>query len=317
MPRQTGSSSAAKVEGGGRRGEIEGRAIFSQQIVNGVMLGSIYAMVAVALTLNIGVLKFLNFSIPGLFMIGGMATWALVRAGIPWPFAAAAALVVGAAASLVVERFTWRWMRMAEEFVPLVSSMAFLILFENLAVAYWGSDLQSVPRLFASADWRIGNLVVSVPQLVGLVCSVGLIWGLSLLLAKTRIGRGLRTIAEDSNTALLLGVDIHRLVPLVFVISGLFAALAGVLFAINYRQVHPFMGEVVGLKGISAMIVGGMGNVWGSIAGGLIIGLVEVMSIGYFGADFVDIAVYGLLLLILFIRPTGLFAGAIAGQARA
>ena len=313
MPRQTGSSSAAKVEGGGRRGEIEGRAIFSQQIVNGVMLGSIYAMVAVALTLSIGVLKFLNFSIPGLFMIGGMATWALVRAGIPWPFAAAAALVVGAAASLVVERFTWRWMRMAEEFVPLVSSMAFLILFENLAVAYWGSDLQSMPRLFASADWRIGNLVVSVPQLVGLVCSVGLIWGLSLLLAKTRIGRGLRTIAEDSNTALLLGVDIHRLVPLVFVISGLFAALGGVLFALNYRQVHPFMGEALGLKGISAMVVGGMGNIWGAIAGGLIIGLAEVFSIDLFGADFVDISVYGLLLLILIVRPTGLFGGSSVG----
>jgi len=280
------------------------------------MLGSIYAMVGVALTLSIGVLKFLNFSIPGLFMLGGMVTWALVRSGMPWPLAAGAALVVAAAASLVVERFTWRWMRLADEFVPLVSSMAFLILFENLAVAYWGSDLQSMPRLFASADWRIGNLVISVPQLVGLACSVALVWGLSLLLAKTGIGRALRTIAEDSDTALLLGVDIHRIVPLVFVISGLFAALGGILFALNYRQVHPFMGEALGLKGISAMVVGGMGNIWGAIAGGMIIGLAEVLSIDHFGADFVDISVYGLLLLILIVRPTGLFGGASA-RARA
>jgi branched-chain amino acid transport system permease protein len=293
--------------------QIEGPAIFSQQLVNGLMLGSIYAMVGVALTLSIGVLKFLNFSIPGLFMLGGMVTWALVRGGMPWPLAAGSALVVAALASLVVERFTWRWMRMADEFVPLVSSMAFLILFENLAVAYWGSDLQSLPRLFASADWRIGNLVVSLPQLAGLVCSVVLIFGLSLLLAKTRIGRALRTIAEDSDTALLLGVDIHRIVPLVFVISGLFAALGGILFALNYRQVHPFMGEALGLKGISAMVVGGMGNIWGAIAGGLIIGLAEVLSIDHFGADFVDIAVYGLLLAILIVRPTGLFGGAGAG----
>jgi branched-chain amino acid transport system permease protein len=278
------------------------------------MLGSIYAMVAVALTLSIGVLKFLNFSIPGLFMIGGMVTWALVRQGMPWPLAAGAALIVGAAASLVVERFTWRWMRMADEFVPLVSSMAFLILFENLAVTYWGSDLQTLPRLFATVDWRIGHLVISVPQLLGLVCSVALIWGLSLLLARTQIGRGLRTIAEDSDTALLLGVDIHRIVPLVFLISGLFAALGGILFALNYRQVHPFMGEVLGLKGISAMVVGGMGNIWGAIAGGLIIGLAEVFSIDFFGADFVDISVYGLLLLILIVRPTGLLGGAAAGS---
>jgi branched-chain amino acid transport system permease protein len=277
------------------------------------MLGSVYAMVGVALTLSIGALRFLNFSIPGLFMLGGMATWALVRSGVPWPLAAAAALAAGAVAALVVERFTWRWMRTADEFVPLVSSMAFLILFENLAVAYWGSDLQSVPRLFASADWRIGHLVVSMPQLLGLGCSVALIWGLSLLLAKTRIGRGLRTIAEDSDTALLLGVDIHRIVPLVFVISGLFAALGGILFALNYRQVHPFMGEALGLKGISAMVIGGMGNIWGAIAGGLIIGLTEVLAIDTLGADVVDIAVYGLLLLILMVRPTGLFGGAGAG----
>ena len=281
------------------------------------MLGAIYAMVAVALTLSVGVLRFLNFSIPGLFMIGGMATWVLVRNGMPWPLAAGAALIAGAVGSLVVERFTWRWMRTAQHFVPLVSSMAFLLLFEHLAVIYWGSELRTLPALFGNADWRIAGLVISLPQLAGLLCSIALIWALTLVLARTRLGRGLRTIAEDSDTALLLGVDINRIVPVVFLITGLFAAFAGLIFALNYRQVQPFMGEVVGLKGISAMIVGGMGNVWGSIAGGLIIGLVEVMSIGYFGADFVDIAVYGLLLLILFIRPTGLFAGAIAGQARA
>ena len=271
-------------------------------------------MVAVALTLSIGVLRFLNFSIPGLFMIGGMTAWASLRGGLPWWLAIGAALLAGAFASLVVERFTWRWMRGAQEFVPLVSSMAFLLLFEHLAVICWGSELRTLPPLFANADWRIAGLVISVPQLVGLVASIALIWALTLGLARTRLGRGLRTIAADSDTALLLGVEINRIVPVVFLISGLFAALAGVIFALNYRQVQPFMGEMVGLKGISAMIVGGMGSVWGSIAGGLIIGVVEVMSIGYFGADFVDIAVYGLLLLILCVRPTGLFAAAFAGQ---
>jgi branched-chain amino acid transport system permease protein len=280
------------------------------------MLGSIYAMVAVALTLGIGVLRFLNFSIPGLFMIGGMLTWALVRNAVPWPLAAAGALLLGAAASLAVELFTWRWMRKAEQFVPLVSSMAFLILFENLAVAYWGSDLQSLPRLFAATDWHVGGLVVSVPQLIGLLLSIVLIAGLSLVLAGTRLGRALRTIAEDADTALLLGVDIHRIVPIVFLISGVFAALGGVLFAVNYRQVDPFMGEALGLKGISAMVVGGMGSAWGAIVGGLIIGWAEVVSIDLLGADFVDISVYGLLLIILMLRPTGLL-GATGTGARA
>jgi branched-chain amino acid transport system permease protein len=287
-----------------------GRAIFLQQTVNGVMLGSIYATVAVALTLSIGVLRFLNFSIPALFMLGGMMTWALIRYGIPWPLAAMTALAVGGGASLAVERFTWRRMRTAQEFVPLVSSMAFLILFEHLAVVLWGSELQSVPVQFGVSDWRPAGLVISIPQLAGLAASVLLTWALSLLLKKTRIGRGLRTIAEDSDTAIVLGVDVNRIVPLVFVISGLAAALGGALFALSYRQVHPFMGEALGLKGISAMVVGGMGNIWGAIAGGLIIGIAEAFSIRYFGADFVDIAVYGLLLFILIVKPTGLFGGA-------
>ena len=283
--------------------------MFAQQVVNAIMLGSVYAMVAVALTLSIGVLNFLNFSIPGLFMVGGMTLWALAHAGFPLPLAMIGALAIAAAASAVVERFTWRWMRTSSPFVPLASSMAFLLLFENLALAYWGSDMRVMPTALGSANWRFAGLVIGIPQLVGLICSVGLIAALSLLLKHTRLGRALRTIAEDSETALMLGVNINRVVAIVFVVAGLFAAFAGILFALNYRQVHPFMGEAVGLKAISAMIVGGMGNIWGSIAGGLVIGLAEVFAISYFGADFVDIAVFGLLLLILFVRPTGLFRG--------
>jgi branched-chain amino acid transport system permease protein len=288
--------------------------MIGQQIINGLMLGSVYAIVAVALTLSIGVLNFLNFSIPGLFMIAGMSTWALIHAGVPWPLAILAALAITTAVSLVVERFTWRWLRGAEHFVPLVSSMAFLLMFEHLAIAWWGSEMRVLPPLFAGTDWRIAGFVISLPQLAGLMVSIASIWGLSALLKRTSLGRGLRTIAEDSDTALLLGIDIGRIVPIVFALAGLFAAIAGVLFALNYRQVQPFMGEAVGLKGISAMIVGGMGNTWGAIAGGLIIGIAEVLSVGYVGANFVDISVFGLLLLILFIRPTGLFAGLPAGR---
>jgi branched-chain amino acid transport system permease protein len=283
--------------------------MIGQQIINGLMLGSVYAMVAVALTLSIGVLNFLNFSIPGLFMIGGMVFWALTQAGVPWPLAILGALSIAAALSMIVERFTWRWLRGAEPFVPLVSSMAFLILFEHLAVVIWGSEMRSLQLQFPGVDWRLGQFIISVPQLLGLGLSLASTLALSLVLRHTRLGRGLRTIAEDSDTALMLGVDVNQLVPVVFVLAGLFAAVAGALFAIDYRQVHPFMGEAIGLKGISAMIVGGMGNVWGAIAGGLIIGIAEVLSVGYIGANFVDISVFGLLLVLLMVRPTGLFGG--------
>jgi branched-chain amino acid transport system permease protein len=283
--------------------------MLEQQIVNGLMLGSVYALVAVAFTLAIGVLNFLNFSIPGLFMVAGMATWFALKSGLPWPVAALLAIASGGLLSLVVERFTWRLIRHSDHFVPLVTSMAFLILLENVVLIVWGSDLQRVPVPFATLSVRIGPTVVAVPQLIGLVCAVVAVACLDQLLRRTRIGRGLRTIAEDPQTARLLGVPLGRIVPVVFVAGGLFTALGGFLFALNYQQASPFMGEEVALKGISAMVIGGMGNIWGAILGGLLIGVVETFSIHMFGARAVDIGVYGLLLAILFFRPTGLLGG--------
>jgi branched-chain amino acid transport system permease protein len=285
--------------------------MLEQQLVNGLMLGSVYALVAVAFTLAIGVLNFLNFSIPGLFMVAGMLTWFFLKAAIPWPVAALLAIASGGLLSILVERFTYRLMSRSEHFVPLVTSMAFLILFENLVLIAWGSDLQRVPLPFETVSWRVGSMVVAVPQLVGLACALAAVACLHLVLKRTRVGRGLRTIAEDAETAALLGVPVQRVVPVVFIVGGLFTALSGFLFAVNYQQASPFMGEEIAFKGISAMVVGGMGNIWGAILGGLLIGIVETFSIHWFGARAVDIGVYGLLLAILFVRPTGLLGGAV------
>src|SRR5690606_38133242 len=264
-------------------------AMVEQQIVNGLMLGSIYVLVAVAFTLTIGVLNFLNFSIPGCVVMGGMSTWAALAWGVPWVPAVILVLLAGAAASLIVERFTYRWMRASDHFVPLVSSMAFLILMENAVLNIWGSDLQRVAVPFSDVSVEIGGLIVSLPQLLGLVVTVALVFVLSLVLRKTRVGRGLRAIAESPDTALMLGVPTFGAVPVRRVLRALFAALGCLLFALHYRQVQPFMGQEVALKGTSAMIVGGMGIIWGAVAGGLPIGIAELLSIRVVGTGFVDI----------------------------
>jgi branched-chain amino acid transport system permease protein len=286
--------------------------MLAQQLVNGLMLGSVYALVAVAFTLTMGILKFLNFSIPGIFMIAGMCMWAMLKGGASLLVAVPAVLLLGAVLSYGVERVTWRQMRGGDHFVPLVSSMAFLILLENLVLIAWGSDQQRLVLPFQSVTARIGDLVVGLPQLVGLGLAVAVVWTLDLVLRRTRIGRAVRAIAEDAETATILGVSVGRVVPLVFAIGGVFTALAGVLFSLNYQQASPFMGEEVALKGISAMVVGGMGNIWGAILGGLAIGVVETAAIHWFGARAVDIGVYGMLLAILFVRPTGLLGGGLA-----
>jgi branched-chain amino acid transport system permease protein len=288
--------------------------MIAQQLVNGLMLGGIYVLVAVSFTLFFGCLNFLNFSVPALFMLGGFLTWAGVAAGLSWPLAVLLALTVAALASLLVERLTWRLQRGGPPLIPLVSSLGFLILFENLVLVRWGSDARAIPSPFGDANWRIGDVVIGLPQLFGLILSIGLVFGLQALLKRTKLGRGIRSLAENAETATMLGVEVDRVAPRLFLLAGLFCALAGVLFSLSYQLVSPYMGDQVALKGLSAMVLGGMGNIWGAVIGGLVIGLVEIFAVGALSADHVNVVVFGILLLSLIIKPTGLFGDPALGQ---
>lgn len=299
-----------------------------QQIINGLMLGGILAFVAVGFTLTIGMLNFLNFTIPALFMVAGMTLWALATAG-PHPFgvgmhwigAAALAVAVTVAASLLVERFTYRFMKAkygdaTEHAVPLVSSLGFLLIFEHLVITLWSTEAQRVSLPFADTDLRLGGLVVGVPQLASLALAFVMVALLSALLARTRLGRALRAIAENPDAATLMGVEVNRIVPVVFVITGLLSALAGILYAASYRTVSPFIGDAVAADAIAGMVLGGLGNVWGAIVGGLFVGMVKVLAISWFGAEIEKIPVWGLLLVILVFRPTGLFGHTKIGKGK-
>jgi branched-chain amino acid transport system permease protein len=281
--------------------------MLAQQLINGIMLGAIYVLIGVSFTLAIGILNFLNFSIPGLFMVGGMVTWVLLKGGWHWSLAMGGALFAAALIALLVERLSYRQSRNSDPEVPLVSSLGFLVLLENLALVGIGSDQQAFPALVADFNIRVGDLVIGTAQIISLVVALALVAWLSVMLHRTSLGRQIRSIAESRETSILLGIDVDRQIPRVFVFSALFTALGGILFAVNYLQVSPFMGEGVGFKGIAAMIVGGMGSVGGAVIGGLLIGLAEVLSIRFLGADMVNIAVYGLLLVLLILRPQGLF----------
>jgi branched-chain amino acid transport system permease protein len=284
--------------------------VLEQQLVNGVMLGAVYILVAVSFTLSWGLLNFLNFSIPGLFMIGGFGLWALAREGLHWIPATLGALLLAGAVAFAVERFTYRLQRTSNPVVPLASSLGFLILIENLATVRYGSDARTVQVPFADANLRIGEVVFSVPHLASLAVALVVVSATHAALRRSQLGRGVRAIAENSDTARLLGVPIERLVPLIFIAGGLFTGLAGLAFAFSYQQVSPFMGDQIALKGVSAMVIGGMGNLWGAVAGGLLIGVLEVLATHFFGADFINVIAYGTLLLVVLLRPQGLFTGA-------
>ena len=299
-----------------------------QQIVNGLMLGGILAFVAVAFTLTIGMLNFLNFTIPALFMLAAMTMWALSSAGahafgfgLHWLAAAAVGIAVALAASLVIERFTYRFMKAkygdaTEHALPLVSSLGFLLIFEHLVITLWGTEPQRIELPFAETDLRVGGLVVGVPQLASLALAFVLVALLSALLARTRIGRALRAIAENPDAATLMGIEVNRIVPLVFVVTGALSALAGILYALSHRTVSPYIGDGVAADAIAGMVVGGLGNVWGAIVGGLFVGMVKVLAISWFGAEIEKIPVWGLLLAILVFKPTGLFGHTRIGKGK-
>ncbi|WP_445216127.1 branched-chain amino acid ABC transporter permease [Bradyrhizobium sp. Pa8] len=288
--------------------------MIAQQIVNGLMLGGVYVMIAVAFTLAIGVLNFLNFSIPGIFMIAGMVSWAALKSGQHWLLAFGLALVASAIIGLSVYLLTYRPSSDSDPEVPLVSSLGFLVLLENLVVLWLGSDQQSFPALIADFNFRAGSIIVGGAQALSLALSFAFVVVLSISLHFTNLGRQVRAIAESRRTALVLGVNVGSVVPRVFVLGAVFTGIGGILFAISYLQVSSTMGESIGFKGISAMIIGGMGNIWGAVAGGLLIGLVEILSTQFLGADFVNISVYGLLLALLIARPEGLFGAAAARE---
>lgn len=300
-----------------------------QQFVNSVMLGSVYVTVAVAFTLTIGVLNFLNFTIPTLFMLAGMMGWALAYWGIPfglsgplpWPLALACGIAVAILASLLVERFTFRYLKTkygdsTEHAIPLVSSLGFLLVLENLVRIGYGTDAQRFPGPSADLTMTVGGIFFRIPQVVSLAIVVCIVFGLTWLLRSSRVGRGLRAIAENPDAANILGVDTRRVVPIVFMLTGLLCGLAGALFAVNYGEVSPQMGEDIGTKAIAGMVVGGLGSIWGAVLGGLIVGLTEMMTIHFFGADTVQVAVWGLLLLTLLVRPQGLFGHHAIGKGK-
>ncbi len=304
-----------------------GGRVIAQQIMSGLMLGSIYMTVAVAFTLTIGVLNFLNFTIPTLFMLTGMVAWGLLSRGYVafgggwgWLLALMGGIVVAVLASLVVERFTFRYLKTrhgdaTEHAIPLVSSLGFLLIFEHLVLITLGSEAQRFPVPF-KADINLFGVVIGLPQLGSLCLALLIVAGLSYVLKSTRMGRALRTIAENPDTALLLGVEVARIVPVVFVLTGLLSGIAAALFTVNYGDVSPFMGEHIGTKAIAAMVLGGLGSVWGAVAGGLLVGLAETLSIHFLGGDSVQMVVWGLLLLVIILKPQGLLGASSIGKAK-
>lgn len=280
--------------------------MFVQQLFNGIMLGSTYAMIAIAFTLLMGILNMLNFAIGEVFMLGAIFGLVFVNLGLSFYVALPLAMVCTGFSCLLIERFSFRPLRNAPPLVPLLSTIGFSILFQNSVVNLWGSERAQFPQWMEPIDFHIGPVLISSTQIITLAAAVLLMVALDLFIQRTRLGRGMRAVAESLETATILGVDSRLIILMTFFTSGAIAGAGGILFGLSFSIVSPFMGMDPGIKGIASMIVGGMGNVRGAIVGGMFIGIIEVLSVAYIGSSARDFAVYGLVFLALLLRPQGI-----------
>ena len=305
--------------------------ILIQQIINGLVLGSVYALVALGYTMVYGIINLINFAHGEVLMVGAMVSWTIVMAlkdsGMPgWLLmllSLIAAIVVCAILNFVIEKLAYRPLRNAPRLAPLITAMGVSLLLQTLAMIIWKPNYKSYPILLPSEPYFIGGAVINTTQIVILVVTVVALASLMFLVNKTRLGRAMRATAENPRVAGLMGVRPDTVISATFIIGAALAALAGVMYAANYGSVTHTMGFLPGLKAFTAAVFGGIGNLAGAMVGGVLLGLIESFGAGYIGvltggvlgSHYSDIFAFIVLILILTLRPQGLLGERVADRA--
>jgi branched-chain amino acid transport system permease protein len=291
-----------------------------EQLINGITLGSIYAIVALGFTLVFGVLGIINMAHGEIFMFGAFIGVIVTSTlGLPLWVAFAAAIIVTVIMGYMLERFALRPLRGKQgvsHLAPLISTIGVSILLENLSHHLFGAGNHPFNNAFAEIRFQIGSITVYFVQILIFVISVVLMMTLSYWLSKTKAGKALRATAENLETASILGVNTKRIITLTVIIASAMGGIAGILVGMAFNSVNPQMGLSMGLKGLAIIILGGMGNVKGAMAGGLILGLSETLVVAYGNSGYRDAIAFVTIIIILLLRPQGLFGQKTAGAGR-
>jgi branched-chain amino acid transport system permease protein len=281
-----------------------------QQLINGLMLGATYSLVAIGYTLIFGVLRVLHFAHGEVLMAGAfMGLFIILWSGLPLYVTLPLTMVATGVLGLIIEVLAIRPLRKDFHLAPLLSTIGVTIILQNLAVKLFGGYGTKFPDPIKIPDFSVGPYLISSAKVLIVGISLLLMVVLYLIIAKTKVGRAMRAVAESHLTAGFLGVNVDRIVLVTFGIASALAGAAGVMVGISFHAVSPFIGLTFALKGLVVMLLGGLGNVVGAMIGGLILGLAEVMSIALLPTEInlQDIFSFGIMILILIFKPTGLF----------
>ncbi len=303
--------------------------IFLQQIINGLVQGSVYALVALGYTMVYGILGLINFAHGEVVMMGAMVALSAlsVMAGLPplvsLPLSLFLAISVCMALGYGIERIAYRPLRHAPRLAPLITAIGVSIVLQNLAMLIWGRDYHSFPQLFANHAHRIGGAIINDIQIAIVIAAFLIMAGLMVIVHRTRLGRAMRAVAENQHAAQLMGVDVNRVISITFMIGSALAAVAGLMVSANYGLAHYYMGFLLGLKAFTAAVLGGIGNLRGAMLGGLLLGLIESLGAGYIGditggfmgSQYQDVFAFLVLIAVLVFRPSGLLGERLAERA--
>jgi branched-chain amino acid transport system permease protein len=289
-------------------------SVLLQQIVNGLTLGAVYTLIALSFSLVMGILGILNLAIAELFMFGGYLGFAAIMSHLPLPVAIIAGMAGAALLAMVIEKVGYQPLRDAPVVTPMLSTLGFSIILQNVATNIWGSDPLQLSDELLGTRFVIGPISISAMQVLVLGATVALVTTLAYIVQRTSIGRALRAVAENRAVARLLGVPANRLTLLAFALSGALAGAAGVLISLHYAAITPYIGVEVGLKAIAVMVIGGTTRIWGALVAGPLIGVLEVMTVAYGGSQIRDFVVYGFMIAVLLLRPQGILGGMRAEQ---
>jgi len=284
--------------------------LFWQQVINGLTLGSTYALIALGYTLIFGVLNIVNMAHGEIFMFGAFVGLVLAtKFNLNIFLAMAGAMAFGAVLGYLLERMALRPLRRrsSSHLAPLISTIGVAIFLESLALRIFGPQAQSFPPIFAGGLLDFGLFKISTVQIMILAISFGLMLILRFWLDRTRVGKSIRATAESVETAGLLGINTGKVIVLTVMLASGLGAVAGVLVGLAFNAVEPTMGITMGFKGLAVLILGGLGNITGAMVGGLILGVAEVFTVAYGASSYRDAVAFGLIIFLLFLRPQGLF----------
>ena len=283
--------------------------LFLSYLVNGISLGSVYAIIALGYTMVYGIAKMLNFAHGDVIMVGAYISFCVTQyMGLPALVSVVAAMAVCTLLGIVIERLAYKPLRQATSLAVLITAIGVSYFLQNMALLIWGSNPKSFASVVNFGSLRLfgGRLVITSEALTTVLANIVIMIALTLFTGKTKIGKAMRAVSEDKGGAELMGINVNATISMTFAIGSALAAIAGVLLCSSYPTLMPTTGSMPGIKAFTAAVFGGIGSIPGAMIGGILLGIIEILGKAYVSTELGDAFVFAVLIVVLLVKPSGL-----------